>query len=1345
MSAISIFDRHHQICIGMRTCAGVALALILLALVWTPAAASAAPQHVRPGEICTFEPVFPCQNCTYHWSTSAGYPISSEAMIFEWTAPAVGSLDTIIVNLTITNEAGCEGEDGVELVVEPFNPNINITKSVDPNPVYSGREVTYTYVVENTGDVNLTDITVTDDQGLVPVIVGGNDDDGVLGPGEVWIYQATARPVFAVSNVGTVTAKDPIGGTVSDYSVVAVVVEILIPSIGIEKDCIYETPVRVGDIVTYTYNITNTGDLPLTDVNVSDDQEIGPRCNPVYASGDLESDNVLDPGESWMYVCVYEVPNPVDYEPLVVMSDGSGSVNMIMLIQKLSRMKTRLEIKLNKLIELRESFDATKTRQVVTHEIIDEKSYTFYNYTDPVTDETLNLMMDEYGVVIRSEYYDPIADAVLTTEYDPRSEVVSDTYLCKRTMEYLRIEYEEPKVGQRTYYTVIDYKTGDTLITVIDVSGVVVSMEYQKIPGYLPRPKIFWLSNIATVTAADPNDNTVTEWDIYSLEVAMPEPEFNVSKSAYPDPVEAGGLISYTISYENRGRGVAHGVVLVETYDDNVTFKHSNPMPDMGFYDRWTIDELMPGGSGKITVTVEVGPDAPRGTVLKNTVNMTCEEDINASAVIGTGVVGPELEITKTGAPDPVAAGGNLSYTITYRNIGDGEAHEVVINETYDENVIFNSSDPDPDNGTDNRWTLGNLSIYETGTIIIAVKVPLNTTNGTIIKNAAKITCKENVSDEVIINTTVGVPRHTDLWINKTAEKSVYSAEDKVRYIIRYGNGNKSQNLTDVKIVDILPEVEYVSATPPPNHIDGKVLDWEIGNLSIGTSGSIKLVVKIPKEQDLMFVETSSVTGEGFIYLNNRLTTSREPYGLTNYVNITGNNVTNITKNASATATITVKTPGTTIRTVEHGSGYYEGDRLLGVSTANRSVRLDKDTFAQHRETTFSLPGKREIDYDSLWSDRTCAKNHARGESVSESYLYMDNVDKESSFLVDDSQTTYASCAEFSGGQVRIGYLKRDPKSGETLMELHEGYHGSFRTEESLDSYGSGVASSKYAKGTGFVAVDKKIGNIQRSFEQGSGYYESEEMIQTGTVYKDSLMDYIPTAQRAGGVETNYSSKWYEGMATRGKGSVICERIDSADHIEKETVMDSDTMTIVGEFQGEAEITVVEKTGSTENEKIRVDQTLRGRYNITTSIGIYGIPTYLTPHVNVTKEAAMLDEDRVLFIINVTNDGNKALGPVYLTDTLPEGLTFVNSSLRPVIVGPRLVWTFPSLPIGGLQTVELQTVLEGTGTLANLVNVTAEYGGGNVTAEASSEVVADWLSFSAGSIPAGEVFEEGDR
>ena len=65
--------------------------------------------------------------------------------------------------------------------------------------------------------------------------------------------------------------------------------------IEINKNCEHSSPVRVGDIVTYIYNITNTGDLPLKDVKVADIPEWGPECTPKYVRGDNNGDNILDP------------------------------------------------------------------------------------------------------------------------------------------------------------------------------------------------------------------------------------------------------------------------------------------------------------------------------------------------------------------------------------------------------------------------------------------------------------------------------------------------------------------------------------------------------------------------------------------------------------------------------------------------------------------------------------------------------------------------------------------------------------------------------------------------------------------------------------------------------------------------------------------------------------------------------------------------------------------------------------------------------------------------------------------------------------------------------------------
>jgi len=51
--------------------------------------------------------------------------------------------------------------------------------------------------------------------------------------------------------------------------------------------------------VKYTYKETNTGNVPLTNASVVDD-----GCSPVvYQSGDSNSNNILDPSETWVFTC----------------------------------------------------------------------------------------------------------------------------------------------------------------------------------------------------------------------------------------------------------------------------------------------------------------------------------------------------------------------------------------------------------------------------------------------------------------------------------------------------------------------------------------------------------------------------------------------------------------------------------------------------------------------------------------------------------------------------------------------------------------------------------------------------------------------------------------------------------------------------------------------------------------------------------------------------------------------------------------------------------------------------------------------------------------------------------
>ena len=528
-----------------------------------------------------------------------------------------------------------------------------------------------------------------------------------------------------------------------------------------------------------------------------------------------------------------------------------------------------------------------------------------------------------------------------------------------------------------------------------------------------------------------------------------------------------------------------------------------------------------------------------------------------------------------------------------------------------------------------------------------------------------------------------------------------------------------------------------------PAAIQGKTLIWNIGTLPPSSNRSISLTVQVKERPNIKFDESGSVSGDGYIYDRKMLSTNLEPYSLTNFVKIIGYYDTDDDQiidyetpdTDSDSVTVGVSDPGTEIDTVEHGSGYYQQEQLVHLNYSNKSIRLDKKIFAKHAPTSLSLSRNRKLNFNSLWFDRTSAKNYVRNETVSENYLYMDLINKESHFLVDPNQTVYKSTGDFYGGMAQIAYTKTKPRTipglSDNYVDISEDYHGSFKVGQSLDSYGEGVSYSKSANGNGFVASDKRIGKTQRSFETGSGDYKSDEVIRTGLVYKDSTMTYAPNNLTAGGFKTNYSSKWHEEMWTRNPdiGAIISERIGSADNIKKETLMQDATMALLAQFNGTADIKAVQQTSPKAKENVSVDQTFIGSYKLDTTIAINQGPIYIRPHINVTKEVLKQDDYTALFRINLTNDGNKTLGPIYVTDSLPEGLTFINSSLRPdEITGREIRWSLPMLQIGGKQSITLRASIKDTGSrFINLVDVSAQYNGGVVTARAACGFVLDWL------------------
>ncbi len=111
---------------------------------------------------------------------------------------------------TQEGEGGQEVTDSDDHVVDIIAPAIDIVKTVSEETVPVGTTVTYTYVVTNTGDTTLYDISVDDD------VIGHIGDVATLDPGK----SVTLTAEFVVGeevvvNVATVDGSDILGRSVS--------------------------------------------------------------------------------------------------------------------------------------------------------------------------------------------------------------------------------------------------------------------------------------------------------------------------------------------------------------------------------------------------------------------------------------------------------------------------------------------------------------------------------------------------------------------------------------------------------------------------------------------------------------------------------------------------------------------------------------------------------------------------------------------------------------------------------------------------------------------------------------------------------------------------------------------------------------------------------------------------------------------------------------------------------------------------------------------------------------------------------------------------------------------------
>jgi uncharacterized repeat protein (TIGR01451 family) len=236
--------------------------------------------------------------------------------------------------------------------------------------------------------------------------------------------------------------------------------------------------------------------------------------------------------------------------------------------------------------------------------------------------------------------------------------------------------------------------------------------------------------------------------------------DLSVTLSDSVDPVVAGDLLVYTISFTHNSGGDATDVEVTMFDPDNTTLVNWSVLSGVGWTTTAPIPDPSPGGgfgvrfskgtvaaseTASFSVTVRVGSTTPDATILSGTATVTANEvdpSPGNNTDTETTTVTTEADMVLAGfngTPDPVNAGSNITYTYSIANNGPSSAQTVTVTQAVPAGTTFVSAIVSLGSG----WSVSAPSVGSTGTIEFS--------KGTVILN-------EGAVFQVVVNVNPAAP-----------------------------------------------------------------------------------------------------------------------------------------------------------------------------------------------------------------------------------------------------------------------------------------------------------------------------------------------------------------------------------------------------------------------------------------------------------------------------------------------------------------------------------------------------------------------------------------------------------
>lgn len=305
-----------------------------------------------------------------------------------------------------------------------------------------------------------------------------------------------------------------------------------------------------------------------------------------------------------------------------------------------------------------------------------------------------------------------------------------------------------------------------------------------------------------------------------------------VNQSDSPDPIAAGGLLTYTIAVTNNGPDDATGVVLTDTIPASTTFVSSSTSKGSCSGNPSITCNIGALANGETaTVVIRVIPNNV-GTITNTASTTRNEPDSNsannADTDITTVQIGTDLSVTKTDSADPVVQGDNFNYVITPRNNGPyalGASDTLTITDNIPTGLRVNSVP------TGTGWSCSpstgyplngpfTISCTRTGSLAISSNAPSLTISARALA-LGTITNQVSLSSSVEDDNTANNTATQSTTVNQAADVAISKS------VNQSGNLGQGQNYTytltptlvlgttgTITVTDTLPASVQLTTTP---------------------------------------------------------------------------------------------------------------------------------------------------------------------------------------------------------------------------------------------------------------------------------------------------------------------------------------------------------------------------------------------------------------------------------------------------------------------------------------------------------------------------------------------------